>query len=240
MRYGPMLILLMLPAPAALADVTLAYGDAAQQPTYTLSIQGDRLRMETHDDAGSVVLFDAAKREMTVVDGGRREYLVVDEAAIARIQEQMKQALAMAAQFGLSPEKLGLGDVQERAEAVEVKTGETKTVAGFECELVRYEIDGVVDGTACVAEPGELGVAADDWRGMQSMFEMLMSMAADIVPVELGSMNLAPPEGIAVEARNADGSDAQVLKSVDDAPIDASMFEIPAGYKAIEIPSLGG
>ena len=77
MRYGPMLILLMLPAPAALADVTLAYGDAAQQPTYTLSIQGDRLRMETHDDAGSVVLFDAAKREMTVVDAGRREYLVV-------------------------------------------------------------------------------------------------------------------------------------------------------------------
>ena len=240
MRYGLMLTLLLLPATAALADVTLAYEDAAQQPTYTLSIHGDQLRMETHDDEGSVVLFDAAKREMTVVDAGRREYLVIDEAAIARIQEQMKQALAMAARFGLSPEKLGLGDMQERAESVEVKTGRSKTVGGYDCEVFEYTIDGVVDGTACIAEPSELGIGADDWRGMQSMFEMLMSMAADIVPVELGSMNLAPPEGIAVEARNADGSDAQVLKSVDDAPIDASMFEIPAGYKAIEIPALGG
>ena len=240
MRYGPMLLLLTLLAPAATADVTLAYEDDAQQPTYTLSIKGDKLRMETHDSAGSVVLFDAAKREMTVVDAGRREYLVFDEASMARLQQQMKQALAMAAQFGLSPEKLGLGDVQERAAAVERKTGTTKTVGGHECAVFEYTIDGAVNGTACIADPGELGISAEDWRGMQSMFGMLMSMATDIVPVELGTVNLAPPEGIAIEARNADGSDAQVLASVDDAAIDASKFEVPAGYKAVEIPSLGG
>lgn len=236
MRYLTLLFVLL--APPALADVTLAYEDGAGEPAFTLLIKGSVVRMETSGSDNGAVLFDAAANEMTVLDEGRRQYMVLDQAAVAKIQEQMKQALAMAEQYGMSPEAMGL-DGMSGEKPTEIETGESKTVNGFDCGVYRYEVDGAPEAFACIAPADEVGLAEADWQTMRRMYAMMMELAADMVPSDMSTFDMAPPDGIAVEAHSADGGDRQVLASVDDAPIDEDQFEVPAGWKRMDMGPMG-
>ncbi len=239
MRTTTGLVILTLLSPAALADVKLAYDDGAGKAQYTLFIKGSQMRMETHDDDNAIVLFDADKREMTFVDPTRREYMKFDQATLEQLQAQMKKALDMAAQYGMTPEQLGLSGAK-REEPVTVSTGQKKTVNGYDCTVERYEVGNVIDGVACIASPGEVGVSDKDWKTMQRMFDMLTDMASDMMPGDLSGVDVSAPNGIAVEAADADGSNRQVLKEIDDGALDGAMFAIPSGYKRMEMPSFGG
>lgn len=232
-------LVLALLSPAAFADVKLTYDDGAGTPQYTLFIKGSQMRMETHDGENAVVLFDADKREMTIIETARREYMQFDQATLARLQKQMKQALAMAAQYGMSPEQLGLGGAKGE-DPVAVTTGEKKTVNGYDCVVERYEIGEVIDGIACIASPDEVGISDGDWQTMQRMFSMLADMASDMMPGDLGGLDMAAPNGVAVEASDQDGSDRQVLSDIDHGTIDGTKFSVPSGFKRMEMPSFGG
>jgi hypothetical protein len=127
-------------AAPALADVTLAYQDAEGKPAMALYVKGHMVRMETGDDDGGVILFNTQNDDITVLQPRQREYIVLDRATLETIQQQMRQAMQMMERFGMDPAQMGLG--KTRVEARHVRTGETRTVAGHRCDVVRTEIDG--------------------------------------------------------------------------------------------------
>lgn len=239
MRTITGLLVLTLLSPAVFADVKLTYDDGAGTPQYSLFIKGSQMRIETHDGENAVVLFDADKREMTIIETARREYMTFDHATLKRLQEQMKQALEMAAQYGMSAEQLGLSGVQTK-NPVTVTTGEKKNVNGYDCTVERYEIGEVIDGIACIASPDEVGLSSADWEIMQRMFAMLADMASNMMPGDLGGFDMAAPNGIAIEASDENGDDRQVLSDIDHGAIDGAKFAIPSGYKQMQIPTFGG
>ena len=242
MRTTTGLLVLALASPAAFADVRLNYDNGWEEdavPQYSLFIKGSQMRIETHDGENAVVLFDADKREMTIIDSSRREYIKFDQAAIAGLQEQMKKALAMAEQYGMDPAQLGLGGAQQEP-TVTVTTGEKKTIRGHDCTVERYEVGEDIDGIACIASPDAVGISSADWKTMERMFAMLTDMANNMMPGGLGGLDVAAPNGIAIEASDADGGDRQVLTDIEHGTIDGAKFAIPSGYKRVEMPSLGG
>ncbi|MEX0899126.1 MAG: DUF4412 domain-containing protein [Gammaproteobacteria bacterium] len=243
MRTPTGLLIFALLSPSAFADVTLNYDNGWEEdavPQYSLFIKGSLMRIETHDgENAAVVMFDADKREMTIIDPSRREYMKFDQATLARLQEQMKQALAMAAQYGMSPEQLGLSGAAKEP-TVTVTTGEKKKVRGYNCTVERYEIGDEIDGVACIATAKEVGLSDADWKTMERMFEMLTDMANNMMPGGLGGLDVAAPNGIAIEASDKDGSNLQMLTNIDHGTIDGSKFAIPSGYKRMELPSIGG
>jgi hypothetical protein len=219
------------------ADLTLMYEDDAGAQAMSLYIKGQQLRMEGDDGA---MLFDAAKREITVLESRERRYAVIDEAAIDRLASQMREAIAMMERMGVNPESMGLAGLPERLETRDVRTGETRTVRGHRCEVVHHFINDELATITCVAPHGQLGVSDADWRTLNAMFEMLTKMATDMLPAGMMSIDMTPAEGVAVEATDANGRDRQVLADVDASVLDASLFEVPSGWRRMRLDSPGG
>ena len=80
------LSVILLLVPAIQADTTLIYDDGGRQSL--LRIAGDRVRFDNSRD-GRWFLFDAARREITLVDPARREYTIIDEAGLVKLQDTM-------------------------------------------------------------------------------------------------------------------------------------------------------
>lgn len=218
------------------ADLTLKYEDDAGAPAMSLYIKGQQLRMEGDDGA---MLFDAAKREITVLESRERRYVVIDEAAIDRLASQMREAMQMMERMGVNPESMGLAGMPERLESRDVRTGETRTVRGQRCAVVHHMVNDELSAITCVVPHGQLGISDADWRTMNAMFEMLTKMATDMLPSGMMSLDMTPTEGIAVEATDAGGRDRQVLADVDASALDASLFDVPSGWRRMRLDSPG-
>jgi hypothetical protein len=227
-------------AAPALADVTLAYQDAEGKPAVTLYVKGHMVRMETRDDDGGVILFNTQNDDITVLQPRQREYIVLDRATLETIQQQMRQAMQMMERFGMDPAQMGLG--KTRVEARHVRTGETRNVAGHRCDVVRTEIDGASDSIACIAPPDRVGIQRADWNAMRAMFTALTRMAENMLPEGMIEVDMAPLDGVLIEARSADGKDRQVLSQVSGATLDAALFAVPSGYRRtrMEMPDMPG
>lgn len=230
---------LALCAPAH-ADVTLEYHDEDGEPAFTMLVKGGLMRMDTHDDEQSRMLFDAAKNEITVLHGQRREYIVLDEPTLERLQAQMRQAFEMMERLGMDPEALGLGAMPEPGR--QVRTGESRTVGGHRCDVFRYEVEGRAESISCVAPPESVGVPADDWQTVSAMFAMMRRMVSSIVPGGFDDFEFTPDDGVLIESTDGDGGNRQRLAGVDDATLDAAAFRVPAGWRRadLDIPEMPG
>lgn len=218
------------------ADLTLTYADGADKPSITMSIKGSQMRMDVHGDQAAL-LFDGGKREITVLHEAERSYMVFDRATLRSLKQQMEQAMQMMERMGMDPSQMGMS---QRSVPEEVATGRSREVNGWDCDEYRLEVDGKVESVACVASAAELGVSAGDYATMQSMFEMLADMAAEMMPAGLGAGETAPVDGILVES---DGSgEVQRLTRVSDAALDAATFQVPSGWKrqSMEMPGMPG
>lgn len=230
---------LALFAAPAFADVALHYNDEDGKPAHSVLIKGHQVRMDTHDGDKGSVLFDARSGEITILDGSKREYVVLDRPTMERLQQQMRQAFEMMRQFGMDPEAMGLGKMPQPGR--HVRTGETKTVGGHRCEMIRYEVEGQVESVACIAQPDRIGISASDWRTVRSMFETLEQMVSSIMPS--GSFDFdIPTDGVPVETADADGGNRQLLGQIDAATIDPALMSVPAGWKrtSLDMPELPG
>lgn len=221
------------------ADLTLEYDDGAGQRALTFAIKDSRLRLDVHGSDAATMLFDGARREITVLDPSARSYMVFDRALMQSLKQQMEQAMQMMQQMGLDPEAMGMTGPGEMRE---IATGEKRTVGGWPCEVYRVEVDGKVDSVTCVTQPADLGISGAEFSTMQSMFEMLEDMAADIMPAGFGSAETAPVDGVMVESETVGGGGRQRLTRISDAAVDAARFEVPSGWKRqqMDMPGMPG
>lgn len=228
-----LLLTLLLAVPAAHADTTLVYHDRAGELSYEVRITKDGVRFDHREASDGVLLFDLKGKRMIAIDADAREYMVFDEATIASLRAQIEQAKRLAAQMGMNLDDLGIADTPE---SIEVSTGETKTVNGFKCTVHRVQVGDAYDGSACLATPGDIGMPSADWDALMGMYKVMTDIGTDMLGHDL---DFTPSSGIPVESSDEDGDNYEVLVKVDRAKIDASVFEIPAGYKKMSLDALG-
>jgi hypothetical protein len=261
MRYGIFVFATALgmgPVAGAHADVTVAsetvnVGGAATPRTIYLTatqIKVDMPKMALIFQVGSGKLMNVMKE--------KKEYMEIDVKALgARISgatAMMKQGLqsmpeaqrkmveAMMAQHGASP------DAPKIAMSYE-KTGESKTIGSWPCQVFHQKRGGKQIADACIAKADDVGLTPDDLASLRALAETAIKSMPDVlknnVPVtdfddqarQIGFVGI--PVELVVYANGAAVSTTTV-KSIDHAPISADTFVIPADYAKKKMPGVLG
>lgn len=219
----------------------------------TTYAQQGNLRVDTGSNSGTVVIFKDST--LYTLDPQQKTYMMVDQATMQRIVEQLGPALkkmqdlmaAMPPEQRAQLEKtLGAAGTGGKPVVEKVrKTGRTDKVAGYACSYSEVLRDDVLSSEACVVAPDKL-------KGSQELIDASARVAAFLKPITAGLdvpmlrqvaarqiENYAQLGGIPVRARRFDAGKPAfetTLQSLATEPLPATLFEIPAGYTRKDMP----
>lgn len=226
------------------AGTRIEYVDSQSgAPQTVISIQDGRIRM---DDAGigTYTLFDRRTGALTTVNEDDETYTVMDEAAMKQVSGQVSSAMAeMRKQLEQMPpeqrammEKMmgGAADMGRTALEVSIeRTGNRLEKSGYDCEQVFLAVGTMSRSEMCVADPDDIDIPAGDRETLAAMTE-LMKVFAENMSQGLGmdvSYDMDSLGGFPVYTRVDGEKSADVLKAVTQDGLDASLFEVPDGYR---------
>lgn len=246
----------------ALADVHMRYEvSGGNDAVSDIMISDGKLRINQHA-SDNWTLFDSNTGEMIIVDGERGEYMVMDAETIdkltnitALVNKQMEEALANVPPAqreqmrGMMEGMMENAMEQARASIPEQtvnRTGETRSVAGYDCAVVEILLDGVKSMETCGTDPGNIDLPAADLETMRAMQAFAQDIAARMEEVfgesiiNLGDFSLEEFPVQTVHFEKGGESARSTLAGIDDGGLPADAFEIPADYKQqeIELPEL--
>lgn len=230
-----------------LADTTLDY-NSSRSPEIDMSIQikdGDVLM----GGKGSKALYKAGSKEIVVIDYGHKTFMVIDEAAAQKMNEQVsamqEQMKAMMAQMqkqmaNMTAEQRAALEQTMKQRMPGVASAPAKTtvdrmgqssVSGIACEKIVIRSDNEPAHEACVASADSLGISAKDYQSMlaatDAMQEIMRKMSAGLgaMPIKVRDF-----DGVPVQMKNLKNGDISSLTGRSSSSIDPGNFEIPDGY----------
>ena len=231
--------------------------------TVAVSIEGSSMRMDATgssvDDAGSLV-FKSDVNEMTAIDHSRKQFIVIDDAALQSIagqvgdaMQQMRDALAE-----LPPEQRSMAEkmMQQRmgsmGQAIKprtiAKTGAVDSVNGYDCEMYDVSEGGRKTRDMCVTSWADIEGGAQFAQSMVKMagfFENMREMFSRSGMDMMGSRSdvfshMREIDGFPVRARNYDERgrlvDETTLVSSETESVDPAIFLPPDGYTRQTMP----
>jgi len=241
------LALFALASAPAFADLTItskATHDGGAPQTTVSYISGDHVRMSQPD--GKEVIVDFASGDLTMMDSAKKQYWVMTKADWDAMQAKMSQAMNSPEMKNLPPE------VQAKMEAmmggmmtVNVeKTGNARTIAGYKCQEYNVTIGQFSKSTECLTE--DLKMPAASWAKYKDFSDRLKTMMAAFGPMakNLGAMQeqfkklkgFPIATNTTVNVMGHTSTSTTEVTSVKDGAIDASTWQVPAGYAKIESP----
>ncbi len=237
------LICLCLIAPLALADSTLTYDEGGKQNR--LRISSDKVRLDHHRN-GTWFLFDALKNEMIVVDPGKKEFLVIDEAKVDSLRRSVDTMVStVEAQIAKLPPSMreqarqmmgGVLTANHEKRSVRVdSTGQQGMAAGLGCEFKRFVINGRVESEVCLTAASNLGLPPQDLQaivGWQRFARSLAEKASRYIDIDIRVFGSG--DQIPLRYRYAGGSSEGVLTEIALAKLDPTLLQIPEGYRQRE------
>ena len=212
--------------------ITSKMNTGGQPMEIRYAIKGSRTRIETQLTAGGsqmgAMLMDFAAGTQTMLIPQMKTYTTVnwnEEGGIKKMAEKMA-------------EKAGSGDSFKAT-----PTGKTETIAGHTC--THWILGEKQDTDACLAKGlgffgggGDSGGLFDQLRSfalgdkakaaLQSNPEFLKFVEGGVFPLKLATIENGQPRTI------------MEVTSVEQKPLDDSLFAIPADYKKMEIPGIPG
>lgn len=242
---------------AASADTTLTttnrFGETVG--TDTVYIADGKVRVD--NSRGGYMLFDSRERTMTMVEPGDRSYMVMTEESLRSMGNAVQQAMQQleAQMANMPPEQReqmrrmmkermgGVMDAGGKAAKPEiVRTGETKSVAGYECRVVRIMLDGASTGSACMTDFETLGIPDEDRRTIEAMMEFSLALTEQFGEMMPAHMEAMAAEGYPMEYESrAGGTPIQgSLKSVKTDALAGNLFTIPDDYTERSMPGMPG
>ena len=248
------LIVLSLALPAlCLADATLKY-QGNKDPSSVTSIQvkdGDVLM----GDQQSKMLYKAGRNEIIIIDHPRRTYMVLDEEAAKRMEQQMsgmqqqmnvmmqqmqQQMAQMSDEEREQMKKLLGSGMMSGAKQPPVKTtiqrhGKSE-VAGIDCEKVTLLSNGKPSSKICVAPPNAVHVDSRDYEALLAATDAVKSIVQRMTgrlsgDIRSMSLNMRDMRGIPVLIHDLEHDYVSTLISHSDGKLDPSSFEIPKEYR---------
>jgi Domain of unknown function (DUF4412) len=235
----------------ALADAELQMVDQANHVDGTYQIKDGKVRMQSSDSGNVSMIYDSATHGMTVIDHDRKSYMHLDVETAAAAGAAMSDAMAEMEKrlAALPPEqreamkqympKLPGGAAPAMPVVTADRTGKSDKVNGKACDLVTVAMDGKALGEACIAPDG-LALSAADQQTLHAMFDDMSKMAGSVGGHGARQgQQFAALGGVPLRWTDADNGRVTETRVDNKAAIDASAFEIPAGYseRKIEIPN---
>lgn len=256
MSLRSLFILSLLMPVTAWADTTLNYSNKAYpgEGTVIQVKDGDVLM----GDRASKMLFKQNRKEIFVIDHESRTYMVMDDAAAERLEQQMgdvqQQMNAMMQQMqeqmkNMSEEQraqlqqmmgshMQPGAAKKQVETTVQRQGED-TIAGVTCTKLLVLVNGKPSGDVCVASAGVLGIETNDYKAMVSATDAVRQFVQRLsgrIDNDAVSMNLRAMKGIPVRMRDLVDGEISMLESRSTAELDSALFRVPDGYQKRDMP----
>lgn len=200
--------------------VVWAMGGKADK-TMTQSYKAGKVRTEMNGGMGNMVmLMDASMTDMTMLMTGQKMYMKVN----------MKKAMDEHMKDGMKEKQPKITD-----------TGKTETIAGKSCNVYRYAEEAGKPETMEMCAAKGLGFfmmgSGGGPMGGKSPLSSVAAAASNpeyaklykdgFFPLRITDISKGKPETV------------MQVTSIEQKPVPASAFEIPAGYSEMKMPSLG-
>ena len=243
LKYVPLVVPVV-----CLADTTLDY-DSSKNPDAEMSIQikdGDVLMGGKQSKA----LYKAGSREIVVIDHSRKTYMVIDEAAAQKMNDQVTamqdQMQAMMAQMqkqmaNMSPEqraaveeamKQRMPAMGNQAVRTTVERKGKGSVGDIPCAKLVVRSGNEPAHEACVASASAVGMSSEDYESMMdAMDEMQRLMRKMSAGMGALQVNVRELDGIPVRMRNLSDGETSSLTGRSSSTLDPALFEVPSGYR---------
>jgi hypothetical protein len=247
-RFGCAFALALATAVHAGVVMTSELGPVGQQAHRATSlVDRDRVRVETA--SGDVILFRGDRDVVWILRPKDRTYVELNRDSMKTLQDQAEAARErMKAELEKLPpeqraelEKMMRETPTRVSEPVTVKpTGRSDQVGGLACHEVEVYRGAAKEYEACVADWATAGVTTDDLAGLKqagSWREKVGRAASAADPnAGEGAMELLDRlDGLPVRVRRFhDGKAVSEMRvtSVEKKPLDATLFEVPEGYRS--------
>ncbi len=247
----------VLASTTAIADTTIKYDNhGAGSESATVFIQDGKIRAEGTSGENVFMLFDTRDNEMVIVNDDDRSYMVLDREEIEKIVGMQKKMMAqLEQQLAALPESQraqmrkmmsgmtgGMTNTEAKPRRYE-RTGESKTIGGFECEMLMIYSGDKKVSEQCVADPSDLDINAADFATMESMRDFVMTLVEGMPMIGENMMEYGEPGQTEVPVSytlysSMAGTVGGEIVDVSDSGIDATLFTIPADYKRQKLPNM--
>jgi hypothetical protein len=240
--------------------------DSKQVSPSMAYVDADRFKIVNPDN---IMIFRGDLNRAWVIDPQKRTYSEMTAETLQRMAGQMSGAMAaaqaqMQAELAKMPPEqraqleamlagrgglAGLSGQPARAPQVSyAKTGASKSVGSWRCDVYSKNVDGRKDEDLCIAPIAAAGLSAADFQIFER-FSTFMApiMSSSVVPqddvLRWSAMNKAIGfQGMPLDTVTYSGGrpDRQMtVNKLERTSIPASTYELPAGLTRQEIPSLG-
>jgi hypothetical protein len=201
------------------------------------------------DDEGRVTLIKGGG--MYVIDDSDKSYIALDKATMEQLAKQLNEAMAQAKEqlAKLPPDQRAqmeqmmggaLGGEGQKWTVEVADTGKTDKVNGRSCKLLDVTRNGQLDEQICVVPYSSLP-GKEDFQAVFAGFAKAFEDLAKAAPMLAGRMEneftaQKKANGFPMRRRAYENgsliNEESVVKVWREEAVPASMFEIPAGYKA--------
>ena len=227
----------------------------------TVMVTSGKVRMEQgtddDDDDDTLLLYHQATNTFYAIQPGEKSYMEFDPEKASEMMDQASQMQQqMMAQLQESLKEM---PEEQREQMMKMMNRSGQKIPGLPEEPVRYEPRGGNDSMGgfvckwveayqgerkvrelCLADPSSMGMPAGDRDTM-----MAMQSSMKVLVKRLGSAGMFQdnvPDGFLVHVRhlgsNGQVTSEQLVQGVSHDKLDASLFEVPAGYQKRELPTL--
>ncbi len=219
----------------------------------TMYFGADRLKMDVEKIA---VIYRGDTGTVFNVMKDQHKYIAFDQATQQRMgammsamQDQMRQRMQSLPEAQRKQMEAALGRAgapESKAATPFEKTGKSKTVGAWTCQVFRKSLAGGMTIESCFAPLNAVGLTHDDLAALKGLMERMRKTLPKFG--EMNSMNLDAQtqeigfEGFPVQTITSAGGVTQttsVVKSVEHVSLPADTFELPAGYAKQEMPGIG-
>ena len=269
--FRPLLLLTLLSPTALLAGVVFEvetksfHSGKAQVDTSEMLVEGKKLKMAVSgetESTGNAMIYRGDKKEMMMIDHGRKTYSVIDEATIrnlasqlGQINQQMEKALAQVpesqrAMVKEMMEKQMPAAVQRDAPVIDIrKTGETSSVNGYPSEKFEVYRDDRKVSELWVTDWNNIKAGAEAAEAFREMAQFFRKMMESFQSVS-GNRNftdsffghMSELNGFPVLSKQYDASGSleseSRLVSATPRSMENAQFEAPAGYQKQTLPGV--
>ena len=241
----------------ALADARIEYRSTEGGGASMQSLLVGHGKLRTDADGEVSVVLDPGNDSMLMLNHADRTFTRMNRADMERMSAglgaamaQMEQALAnMPPEVRAQMEGSLGGMLGGGAAAVSVNpTGRNDTVAGHPCVIYRTQMKGETINETCMGAVDAFdGLPSQDRRTLESAMAMTQRIAESLAKGPLAGMvdlSTFQPGMLPLRVTDFDGGKRSTSEfaGIDDAPLPADLFTVPAGYteQKLEMPDLGG
>lgn len=247
-------------APAAQAGVTLTgehktLDGSIPAFTYTVSIDKDKVRMESSNNPGNSFIYRADKGVFWMVDANQKSYSEMTrkdmeglantmDAAMKQMQEQLAKLPPEQRKMMEDMMKQNMPGAGSQAKLSYKKTGSGK-VGSWACEKYESYQDGQKKAEMCVVDPTLLGFSAEDFKALKDLAKPFEKLAKDMQAMLPQDGVEGAPKGAPVKStifENGKAKAETLIKQVKKDGVSPALFEVPKGFakKAMGMPGAEG